>query len=448
MRIYLMWLLIGLAFAGAACAPADSIGSSASAELPAITAAPDKKAENISPAVAAEAPPTLTKTKAPTITATAVPIETAVATTEATLPAPTAVTPTVDPAEKPPAGAVNQFRTDFKIHSIPYNEIFSGGPPKDGIPAIDSPQFVSVNEAGEWLGDLEPVTVFQEQGVVRVYPFQILMWHEIVNDVVNGRAIAVTFCPLCNTAIVFDATVNGQSLDFGTTGRLRFSNLLMYDRQTQSWWQQASGEAVVGKLTGSQLTFLPSSIISWAEARDKYPDAQVLSRETGHQRRYGSNPYLGYDNITGSPVLFQGQVSDQLPAMARVTTVDMNDEAVAYPNEVLQELGVVNDRVGGIDVVVFWQPGLASALDSSSIAAGQDVGANGVFERILNGQTLAFTVNDDVITDEQTNSTWNIFGEATAGELAGEVLTPVVKVDHFWFSWAAFRPDTRIYQQP
>ncbi|GIK57421.1 MAG: hypothetical protein BroJett015_30840 [Chloroflexota bacterium] len=363
-----------------------------------------------------------------------------------TQPATVAQTPTLLPTEAPPPGAAREFSTDFTIHTIPFSEILSGGPPKDGIPAIDNPKFISIAEADEWLGDLEPVTVFQEQDDVRIYPFQILTWHEIVNDTVGGRPVAITFCPLCNTAIVFDATVNGQALDFGTTGRLRFSNLLMYDRQTESWWQQASGDAVIGELTGHQLAFLPAYIISWAEAKEQFPQAQVLSRETGFNRRYGQNPYVGYDNINSSPFLFAGETPAQLPAMARVTTVVLADEAVAYPNEVLAQVGVVNDQIGDAAVVVIWQPGLASALDSSSIAEGQDVGASGVFSRSLNGQTLTFVKNGDDIVDEQTGSAWNIFGQAVAGELAGQSLTPVVKVDHFWFSWAAFRPDTRIYQ--
>lgn len=351
------------------------------------------------------------------------------------------------PDEPLPPGVEREFSTDFSRRSISFSEILSGGPPKDGIPAIDNPQFISVSEADEWLEDLEPVTVFQEGDDVRIYPFQILIWHEIVNDVVGDRPVAVTFCPLCNTAIVFDATVNGQPLDFGTTGRLRFSNLLMYDRQTETWWQQAGGDAVIGELLGTQLTFLPASIISWSEARDTYPDAQVLSRETGNQRAYGRNPYAGYDNVNSSPFLYDGPATPgQLPAMARVTTVDLNGDAVAYPNAVLQEVGVANDTVGDTDVAVFWQPGLASALDDSSIAQGEDVGASGVFERTLNGRTLTFTTDGQTITDEQTGSVWNILGQATEGELAGEQLTPVVKVDHFWFSWAAFRPDTRIYQ--
>lgn len=132
--------------------------------------------------------------------------------------------------------------------------------------------------------------------------------------------------------------------------------------------------------------------------------------------------------------------------MARVTTVALKDEAVAYPNHILQEVGVVNDTIAGTEIAVFWQLGLASALDSSNIADGQDVGASGVFERQLAGQTLTFVLDNGRIIDEQTNSTWDIWGQAIDGALAGQTLTPVVKVDHFWFSWAAFRPDTRIYQ--
>jgi len=219
----------------------------------------------------------------------------------------------------------------------------------------------------------------------------------------------------------------------------------MYDRQTETWWQKANGEAVIGELTGRRLTLLPASIVSWAEAQEQHPQAEVLSRETGFDRPYGRNPYIGYDAIDSSPFLFDGETPGELPAMARVTTVELNGEAVAYPNGVLQEVQVVNDTVGDQPVAVFWQPGLASALDAQTIADGEDVGASGLFLRTLDGETLTFALDGDAIVDDQTGSRWDIFGTAVAGELAGAQLEPVVKVDHFWFSWAAFRPDTRIY---
>ncbi len=274
-------MLLGLALSTVACTPTSSTG------------------------VTATRAGGTTAPLAPTATAEKIAKETPVPTAQAQS------TATPLPDEELPAGVAQSFSTDFNRRSISFDEILSGGPPKDGIPAIDNPQFVSTANADEWLEELEPVTVFQEQDEVRIYPYQILTWHEIVNDVVGGRPVAVTFCPLCNTAIVFDATVDGMHLDFGTTGHLRYSNLLMYDRQTESWWQQATGQAVIGKFTG---------------------------------------------------------------------------------------------------------------------------------------EPLSFVAENDTITDEQTGSVWNVLGQAVAGELAGQQLDPVVKVDHFWFSWAAFRPDTRIYQ--
>ena len=352
------------------------------------------------------------------------------------------------PNEPPPLGAENQFNTDFDKHTVPYQEILSGGPPKDGIPAIDNPRFIGVDEASAYLEDIEPVVFLQIGNDARAYPIQILTWHEIINDVVDGKPVVVTFCPLCNTAIAFDATFDDQVLDFGTTGRLRFSNLIMYDRQTETWWQQATGEGLAGKYAGEQLTFLPASIISWKEFKTNFPDGKVLSKDTGFRRDYGRNPYAGYDNINNSPFLFRGpETPGVLPAMARVLTVDIDGEAVAFPYEILQQENVINEIVSGHEVAVFWQPGVASALDSSRIADGQDIGTGVTFSRTIDQQVLTFSYVDGKIIDDQTTSEWDVFGTATSGQLVGTKLKPVVSVNHFWFSWAAFKPETRIHQQ-
>lgn len=354
---------------------------------------------------------------------------------------------TLLPAEPAPGGAEREFSTDFSKHTIPYSEILSGGPPKDGIPAIDEPSFVSVAEADEWIGPQEPVALLQLEDEARAYPLQILTWHEIVNDVIGDTPVTVTFCPLCNTAIAFDRRLDDKVLDFGTTGRLRFSNLVMYDRQTETWWQQATGEAIAGELTGHQLTFLPAQLISWTDFKTAHPDAQVLSRETGFRRSYGQNPYTGYDDVNNSPFLYRGpDTPGELLPMARVITVELDGETVAYPYDLLQEVRTVNDTVGETPIAVFWEAGTASALDTGTIASGRDVGTANTFSSQLDGQTLRFQYDDDKITDEQTNSEWNILGQAIRGELSGSQLEPVVNVNHFWFSWAAFRPETRIYQ--
>ena len=356
------------------------------------------------------------------------------------------LTPTLLPEEPPPARAESEFTTDFSKHSVPYSEILSGGPPKDGIPAIDEPKFITVSEANEWLKDREPVVFVQVGDDARAYPIQILIWHEIVNDTVGGEPLIVSFCPLCNTAIAFKRTFDGQVFDFGTTGRLRYSNLIMYDRQTETWWQQATGAAIAGKHTGAQLEFYPASMISWSDFKNLYPNGKVLSRDMGHPRDYGRNPYFGYDDINQTPFLFDGTTPDQLPPMARVLTVDLNGEAVAYPYDVLSKLNVINDIVGGEDIVIFWTEGTASALDTSNIPEGREVGSAVAYSRLLDNQTFDFEFKDGKILDTQTGSEWNLFGLAIAGELKGKQLVPVVSINHFWFSWAAFKPETMIYQ--
>lgn len=352
---------------------------------------------------------------------------------------------TLLPAEPPPFGAEREFSTDFSKHSVPYSEILSGGPPKDGIPSIDDPKFQSTSEADEWLSDREPVVFVQVGDDARAYPIQILMWHEIVNDVVGGEPLMVSFCPLCNTAITFKSTFDGQVLDFGTTGRLRFSNLIMYDRQTETWWQQATGDAIAGQYTGLQLEFHPAAIISWKDFKTQYPDGKVLSRDTGRPRDYGRNPYYGYDDINQVPFLFRRETPGQLPPMARVLTVDLNGEATAYPYDVLSETSVVIDTVGGEAIVVFWAEGTASALDTTKIPEGREVGAAVAYSRVLDGTTLDFEFKNGKILDTQTGSEWNILGQAIAGEWKGRQLEPVVAINHFWFSWAAFKPETKVY---
>jgi len=167
-------------------------------------------------------------------------------------------------------------------------------------------------------------------GETRAYPLQILIWHEIVNDELGGVPVAVTFCPLCNTAIAFDRRVEGRTLDFGTTGKLRHSDLVMYDRQSESWWQQFGGEALVGRYTGTRLERLPARIVAWADFARSHPGARVLTRETGFDRAYGSNPYQSYDDI-GSPPIFAVPEDDRLPPKERVVYVERGKESVAVP---------------------------------------------------------------------------------------------------------------------
>jgi hypothetical protein len=255
-------------------------------------------------------------------------------------------------------------RTDFTRHSVDLTEILSGGPPKDGIPAVDEPTFRPAREETA-IGDREPVLTVELGGEVRAYPIRYLMWHEIANDTVGGVPVAVTFCPLCNTAMVFDRRVQGRTLDFGVSGKLRASDMVMYDRQTESWWQQALGEGIVGELTGVQLTQLPAMMESWAQFRARHPDGLVMA-QPGWPRQYGANPYAGYDSLD-RPFLYDGEDPPHgISPLARVVRVGTR----AWPLDRLRQAG----RLEEAGVVLTWQEGQASALDSGNIAQGQEVG--------------------------------------------------------------------------
>jgi len=254
--------------------------------------------------------------------------------------------------------------TDFSRTSVPYGDIQSGGPPKDGIPAIDEPQFKPVAEESE-IPPTEPVIAVALNGHSKIYPLRILTWHEIVNDRVGGVPVAVTYCPLCNAGIVFDARLDGQTLTFGTTGKLRRSDLVMYDRQTESWWQQFSGDAIVGELTGKTLTMVPSRMEAFERAKARLPDALVLTAKSSFNRPYGTNPYVGYDTSV-RPFLYAGDLPPDVEPMMRVVVVD----GQAWTMALLKKRG----RVEAGELVLSWTAGQNSALDTRSISKGRDVG--------------------------------------------------------------------------
>ncbi len=277
------------------------------------------------------------------------------------------------PVSAAPGGWTYEWpNTDFRTASVDLKEIRSGGPPRDGIPPIDKPVF---EPAADYSGlePTEPVIGLTVGGEMRAYPLRILMWHEIVNDTVGGVPVSVTFCPLCNAAIVFDRrveTANGEGvLDFGTTGKLRKSDLIMWDRQTESWWQQFTGEAIVGAMTGTALKVLPSRLESWANFQERASaSAQVLVPIHEGMRNYGANPYRGYDSLS-QPFLYDGETPENVPALSRV--VSLLDKSEAWSLDLLRRKGSVMASDG---TVISWTPGQNSALDAARIAEGRDVG--------------------------------------------------------------------------
>lgn len=339
-----------------------------------------------------------------------------------------------------------RWKTDFARRTVPSHEIVSGGPHKGGIPAIDRPRFESAAQAARWLNARDPLIVVEQGSEVKAYPLSILLWHEIVNDQVGGRPVAVTFCPLCNTAIVFDRRFEGRLFDFGTTGRLRHSDLVMYDRQTETWWQQATGEGIVGAHAGRELRKVPSTTLAWRDVRSLHPRVQVLSRQTGYSRPYGRNPYVGYDRGRRPLAEFFSRDTDpRLPAMERVVAIELGP-GWAVPFRTLRTSRVVDAVAAGVPFTVFWAPGAASALDAAEVARGQDVGQTGVFDRRLDGRTLTFLASRAGFTDRQTGSRWDLAGRAVSGPLRGRRLRAISHGNHFWFAWVVFRPRTTVWE--
>lgn len=361
------------------------------------------------------------------------------------------VTPTPDATEEFSVPLVaGDWPTDWSKRSIDLNELLVGirgvSDSRDAIPPIDDPRFESVAEADEWLEDREPVALLELNGEARAYPLRILTWHEIVNDVVAGTPVAVTFCPLCNSAVGFDRTVDGRVLRFGVSGLLRKSDLVMWDDATVSLWQQITGEAIVGEMTGTQLELIPTPLISWGQFKQRFPEGLVLSRDTGFARQYGVNPYQGYDS-TAQPFLFTEEVDDRFPAMERVVGVTINGANKAYPFSVLADEMVVNDELGGQPIVVFWGAAdTASALDNPTISEGRAVGVGVAYMRTVGDRALTFeSAGEDLFADVETGTTWDLLGNAIDGPLAGEKLRPAVHTNHFWFAWAAFNEGAPVH---
>lgn len=293
-----------------------------------------------------------------------------------------------------PARAETMNGFDVSEATIPVGKIRQGGPPRDGIPAIDNPGFNEADQT-DWLEPTSRVLGLAINGEARAYPVAILNWHEIVNDVVAGQPVVVTFCPLCNTGMAFVAEVNGQVRTFGVSGLLYESDVLLYDRETQSLWSQILSTAVSGQELGQQLTALPVKNTTWQAWREEYPETLVLSRETGFRRDYLRDPYAGYEQSPTTLFPVSNQAPGPWHSKAWVLGVSFNGEHKAYPYEELAKTGNAqfNDEVGGQPFTVLWD----DAHRSASI------------------------------------------------EWEGKPLTSLVA---FWFAWYTFYPGTAVYTAP
>lgn len=347
------------------------------------------------------------------------------------------------------------WQTDFDrlAEHVALDDFVRALPWRDAIPALSRPAVVPASEIG-WILDDEPVIAVERNGTWRAYPLQILLWHEIVNDVVDGQPIVVTFCPLCHTAVVFDARLDEESLEFGVTGYLRRSDLVMYDRQTESWWQQATGVGLIGTHAGRHLEILPSSLVAWSEFRAAHPDADVLDRATGYDRPYGRNPYPGWDVVERNPFFKEAELlgcegaEGCVDPKERVAVVSANGETVVLPFRRLADAGgLVELDLGGLPVVVWWQPGVRSVLDSELIERSDQAGTAVAFDRRNDDAVLSFELRGGVLVDAQSGTEWNSLGEAIVGPHTGRRLLRVQVDTPYWFAFAAFGEGYRIWSE-
>ena len=319
-----------------------------------------------------------------------------------------------------------------KNNIVPLDQIVSGGPPPDGIPSIDNPKFILIQEADDLLEDSELVLGININGDIRAYPLQILVWHEIVNDKVGGVPVTVTYCPLCFTNQVFNRTIeNGQILDFGTSGKLYNSNLVMYDRTTKSLWSQAMSQAIVGKFAGIKLERIPFDVGYWKEWKQLYPDSKVLSTDTGSTRAYGADPYGDY--YTNGDVLFPVSNSDDRLGLKEIIVgFENSGQYKAYRLQEIENKKVINDQVNGKPIALL-------SLHSFMVRA---------YDPEVDEQVLKFSFNakDQNFIDTKTGSIWNFEGKAISGQMKGKQLMRIPFDEGFWFEWVAFHPKTELYQ--
>jgi len=317
--------------------------------------------------------------------------------------------------------------TDGLKHIVPLDKIRSGGPPRDGIPSVDNPQFVKAFEA-DFVSDNDVIIGLEINGETKAYPLSILVWHEIVNDNVGDTPVAVTYCPLCFTNQVFERTINGQEVEFGTSGKLYNSNLVMYDRLTESYWSQALGTAIVGELAGYELEKIPFDVITWKDWRTLNPDTLILTTDTGHLRPYGVDPYGSY--YTDPRILFPVEnEDDRLPPKSLIVGFHHRNMYKAYQQENVESSQVINDEI----------------LDKSILLVSQFSGNTRAFDRTVNDQVLEFEYLDANLIDLQTQSEWSYEGMAISGPLKGTELTRIAIDPGFWFEWVAFHPDTELF---
>ena len=319
--------------------------------------------------------------------------------------------------------------TDGLKHSIDLNHVISSGPGKDVIPALDEPNFESVPLADVYLDDAGLGVSVEVGGKHRFYPYQILVWHEVINDNFLGVPLLITYDPLSFSSIVFKRMINDREIQFGVSGQVYNSNILLFDRGSDSLWMQMTGDAVVGEQTGSKLERYDWTVMSWSAFKQTHSTGAVLSRKTGFERDYTRDPYGDY--YTDNSILFTLTRKDErFHPKSIVYGFDISDEQGTFFEKYIIEKGIINEQVGSISLIV------VRDADNGIIKA---------FDRTVNNQVLTFELNNNILVDKETATRWNLDGEAFSGTLRGQKLQPVSLQMSFWFAWFVHYPNSKVF---
>lgn len=347
------------------------------------------------------------------------------------------------------------WKTDTTKYSIDKSEI-QIVMPKGSFPKLDYPKFLNKTEGLKAYFAKEPVIAIEINGKAKAYPLNILTFHEIANDSLGGVPILASYCPLCNSALVFNRKLKHQNkeylLEFEVSGMLRKSDMVMLDRNTETLWQQLMGKGIVGKLDQAQLEILPSMIISVETFFKRYPTGKMMSNKTNDEKlkkEYGHNPYKKYDDLSAAPYkrfFKKKDISQKLPPMERIVDIEADGEYKIYTFTKVEKKRVINDTFKSKNVVLFFQKGTVSILDENRLTESKDIGSISVFNRNFKGKLLTFKTKGEHFVDCETNSNWDALGYCFKGELQGSQLRIELHSNHFAFAWFAFHPKTIIYE--
>jgi hypothetical protein len=347
------------------------------------------------------------------------------------------------------------WKTDTTKRNIELSEIIVVVP-RQTFPTIDFPNFIGKAEGLKSFFEHEPVISVTINGKSKAYPLNMLTMHEISNDSLGGIPILPTYCPLCNSSVVYDRRLNhGEQqyvLEFEVSGMLRNSDMIMADRQTHTWWQQLMGFGLVGDLNDAKLEVIPSMVLSVKDYFERYPKGKILSPITGTraEERYGTNPYTNYDSLGNTPMekyFDQSKLDTRLPAMERVIDLEGQNSCKIYPLSIIAKKGVINDRYDEKNIVIFYKKGTVSVLDKNEISKSKSIGSATMFSSDIDGTILTFQKVDEDFIDNETGSVWDITGRCINGKMKGKELLPERYSNHFAFAWLTFHPKSEIYRE-